>query len=93
MHINFNPIVFFRRGGLGYGLHFLFVNVITFNKNVFVFQLAHIESLEEVSWIINRILFSLSFCLDTTASSAQGQKNEKIKSLIILLRLGASLHS
>jgi hypothetical protein len=28
----------------------------------------------------NRILFSLSFCLDTTASSAQVQKNEKIKS-------------
>jgi hypothetical protein len=50
MHINFNPI-FFRRGGVGYGLHFLFVNVITFNKNGFVFQLAHIESLEEVSSI------------------------------------------
>jgi hypothetical protein len=29
----------------------------------------------------NRALFSLSFCLDTTASSAQVQKNEKIKAL------------
>ena len=28
----------------------------------------------------NRTLFSLSFCLDTTASSAQVQKNEKINS-------------
>ncbi len=28
----------------------------------------------------NRTLFSLYFCLDTTASSAQVQKNEKIKS-------------
>jgi hypothetical protein len=36
---------------VGYALHFLFVNVITFNKNAFVFQLAHIESLEEVSSI------------------------------------------
>ena len=32
----------------------------------------------------NRTLFYLSFCLDATASSAQVQKNEKIKSLIIL---------
>ena len=30
--------------------------------------------------IKNRTLFSLSFCLDTTASSAQVQKNEKINS-------------
>jgi hypothetical protein len=29
---------------------------------------------------LQRILYSLSFCLDTTASSAQVQKNEKIKS-------------
>ena len=28
----------------------------------------------------NRTLFYLSFCLDTTASSAQVQKNEKINS-------------
>jgi hypothetical protein len=32
-----------------------------------------------------RTLFPFSFCLDTTASSAQVQKNEKIKSWVACL--------
>jgi hypothetical protein len=49
-------LFFIRRSGLGYGLHFLFVNVITFNKKAFVFQHAHNESLEEVSSIIKFLI-------------------------------------
>ncbi len=50
-----------------------------------LFSTKHRQSLMDQAEEPDLYGFSLSFCLDTTASSAQVQKNEKIKSLIILL--------